>query len=127
MAPARTRDKDTGDAGDDSAPPAEAPAPDAGDEAGSMLMTATGAVVPNPAAVGFDEVPYDVGGLPAVRSSADAEAGRTVRVFQDDGEIAISLDGGPRETYQVDKGTITVPARIAARVAAAIPGARLED
>lgn len=114
-----------GAAGTDTAAGAEGTT--AAEPAAPMLLTGTGEVVPNPAAGGAVEVPYDIGGLPAVRSSADSEATRKVRVFQEDGEIGLAMDGGPRTVYQVTNGTIEVPARHAARLAAAIPGARLED
>lgn len=94
---------------------------------GPMALTNTGEAVPSPAAGGAVEVPYDIGGMPTVRSSGDAEATRKVRVFQEDGVVGIAMDGGPRVEYEVTNGTIEVPTALAFRTAAAIPGARLEE
>lgn len=93
---------------------------------GPMMLTDTGDVVPSPAA-GGESVPYDIGGLPAVRSSEDAKATRRVLVYQQDGEVGVALDGAPRQSYTVKNGAIDVPVAVAARIAAALPGARLEE
>lgn len=124
MAPARQKDQPAAAAaetGDTAAAPAGGTEP--------MVLSATGEPQPNPAAGGAPFVPYDIGGLPPPRAAGGEEETRTVRLFgQTSGEVRLSLDGGPRLVYEVTgEGTIAVPASIAPRIAAAIPGATLED
>ncbi len=94
-----------------------------------MVLSDTGEAEPHPeaAAAGIQEVPYDIGGLPVARGADGGEEMAKIAVMQDDGQVAIALDGGPRAIFEVTGGTITVPARLAPRYVAAIPGARLQE
>ncbi len=116
MARARAGNQD-----DDAAATAEGAEP--------MVLSDTGEAQPHPeaTAAGIQEVPYDIGGLPVARGADGEEATARLAVMQDDGQIAVALDGGPRDIFEVSGGTITVPARLAARYVAAIPGARLQE